>query len=123
MLIFTIGTLICSLSQDFTELLAVRTIQGVGGGGIIAFTMVISNDIIPPRQRPKYGSIIQLTRAFGTIAGPLVGGLFAQHASSRLVFMMCLGSGRRFTGRQSFPYPSEMGSRARTSEFPWLRKA
>ena len=60
----------------------------MGGGGIIALTMVIFSDIIPLRQRPKYWSFIQLTWAFGTIAGPLVGGLFAQHASWRWVFII-----------------------------------
>ena len=60
----------------------------MGGGGIIALVMVIFTDIIPLRQRPKYLSLIQITWAFGTIAGPLVGGLFAQHASWRWVFFI-----------------------------------
>ena len=60
----------------------------MGGGGVIALTMVIFSDIIPLRQRPKYWSFIQLTWAFGTIAGPLIGGLFAQHASWRWVFII-----------------------------------
>ena len=87
-LLFTVGTLLYCLSQDFTELLAGRTIQGVGGGGIIALTMMIFSDIIPLRQRPKYCSLIQIMWAFGTIAGPLVGVLFAQHASWRWVFII-----------------------------------
>ena len=60
----------------------------MGGGGIIALTMVIFSDIIPLRQRPKYWSLIQIMWALGTIAGPLVGGLFAQHASWRWVFII-----------------------------------
>ena len=87
-LLFTAGTLLCCLSQNFTELLAGRSIQGVGGGGIIALTFVIFSDIIPLRQWPKYWSFIQLIWAFGTITGPVIGGVFAQHASWRWVFII-----------------------------------
>ena len=37
----------------------------MGGGGIIALTMVIFSDIIPLRQRLKYWSLIQIMWAFG----------------------------------------------------------
>lgn len=52
-LIFTVGSLLCCLSKYFTELFAGRIIQGVGGGGIIALTMVISSDIIPFDSGPS----------------------------------------------------------------------
>ena len=87
-LLFTIGTLIACLAQNFPTLLAGRTVQGIGGGGIITLNLVIMTDIIPLRQRPKYNSISQIAWAFGTITGPLIGGAIAQNASWRLLFII-----------------------------------
>lgn len=43
-------------------------------------------DIVPLRQRPKFYGIIQAAWALGTVIGPLIGGLFAQHTTWRWVF-------------------------------------
>ncbi|KAL9616039.1 MAG: hypothetical protein Q9160_009040 [Pyrenula sp. 1 TL-2023] len=83
---FTIGTLLCCLSQNFSELLAGRSIQGIGGGGIVALGMVILTDIVPLRQRPIYAGIVQISWAVGTVSGPVLGGLFVQHTTWRWVF-------------------------------------
>jgi MFS family permease len=38
LLFFTVGTILCAVSKDFTMMLTGRCIQGVGGGGIITLT-------------------------------------------------------------------------------------
>src|SRR5690348_8475001 len=52
--IFLIGSMLCGLAQNMTELIAFRAIQGIGGGGLMVTTMAVVGDIIPPRQRGKY---------------------------------------------------------------------
>ena len=83
---FTIGTLVCCLSQNFIQFLTGRTIQGIGGGGVTALPNVIFTDFIPLRQRPRYNSFNQIAWAVGTVTGPLIGGLFADHANWRWIF-------------------------------------
>ncbi|PSS12164.1 hypothetical protein M430DRAFT_144241 [Amorphotheca resinae ATCC 22711] len=77
---FTLGSIIGAVAQNIATLLAGRALQGIGGGGIIPLSMIVMTDIFPLRQRPKYASLIQLSVAFGTILGPVVGGIFAQYA-------------------------------------------
>ncbi|KAL7620205.1 hypothetical protein AAE478_009198 [Parahypoxylon ruwenzoriense] len=84
--LFTIGSLICCLAQDFPTLLTGRTVKGIGGGGIITLNLVVITDIIPLRQRPKYYSFSQIAWALGTISGPLIGGAIAESATWRLLF-------------------------------------
>ena len=50
--------------------------------------LVIMTDIVPLRQRPKYNLFNMLAWALGTIIGPLVGGLIAQHTTWRWIFYL-----------------------------------
>ncbi|KAH0545434.1 hypothetical protein FGG08_000435 [Glutinoglossum americanum] len=85
-LLFTAGTIIIVASQGFTQLLIGRCVQGIGGGGIMALVQVIYTDIVPLRQRAKYMALIHVTWSFGSIAGPLIGGLIVLKASWRWLF-------------------------------------
>jgi MFS family permease len=58
-----------------------RAVQGIGGGGILSMNQVIFADIVPLRQRPKYYSIVLAAWALGSVLGPLIGGLFVEHAT------------------------------------------
>lgn len=86
-LFFTLGTALCApVAKDFTVLFAGRSLQGIGGGGIMTMGQVIYADIVPLRQRPKYFSLVLGSWALGSVLGPLCGGLFAQHLSWRWCF-------------------------------------
>ena len=77
-LFFTAGTAVACSSMGLLQLLAGRSIQGVGGGGIIAMVLVIFTDLVPLRQRPSYYATVQVAWAVGTIAGPVIGGVFSK---------------------------------------------
>ncbi|KAL4863324.1 hypothetical protein BDV12DRAFT_206663 [Aspergillus spectabilis] len=85
-LFFTIGSLIACLSRNFACLLSGRTIQGIGGGGVMVMVLVIATDVIPLRYLPKYQGLVQMSWAIGTMSGPLIGGIFAQVTTWRWVF-------------------------------------
>ncbi|KAI2635457.1 MFS general substrate transporter [Xylaria nigripes] len=86
LLMFTVGTIICTLAGNFSILLVGRALQGVGGGGIYTLSYIVVSDIIPLRQRPKYLSIIMAGWAFGSVVGPIAGGAIAEHARWQWIF-------------------------------------
>lgn len=74
---FTIGSIICSVAPNVSAMLAGRTVQGIGGGGIISVNLIILTDLVVfPRERAKYQGIIQLPFALGTNITPIIGGAF-----------------------------------------------
>lgn len=79
-----------ALAQTITTLLIGRSIQGVGGGGIITLTEILITDLVPLRERGKWFGFQSLTWALGSVTGPLIGGAFAQDATWRWIFWINL---------------------------------
>jgi MFS family permease len=59
--IFTVGTVLCCVAKSLSVLLVGRSVQGIGGGGIIILGLVIFTDIVPLRHRSKYYGIMYAT--------------------------------------------------------------
>ncbi len=68
------------------ELIAFRFLQGLGGGGLIALSMAIVGDLVPPRDRGRYQGLFGAVFGATSVLGPLLGGLFVDHLSWRWVF-------------------------------------
>lgn len=90
MVLFTVGSIVCAVSYNFTVMLAGRSVQGSGGGGILAMTQILITDMIPLRERGKYFSLINIVWAIGTVSGPLVGGAVASANAWRWIFYLNL---------------------------------
>ncbi|HJZ61338.1 MAG TPA: MDR family MFS transporter, partial [Miltoncostaeaceae bacterium] len=84
--IFLVGSALCGLSQNMTELIAFRGIQGLGGGGLIVVSMAVVGDIIPPRDRGRYQGLFGAVFGVSTVLGPLLGGFFTDNLSWRWIF-------------------------------------
>ncbi|MGF1734291.1 MDR family MFS transporter [Photobacterium satsumensis] len=91
--LFLLGSVACAIAQDLPTLVAARVLQGIGGGGLIALAFTVIADCIPAREVGKYQGYISAVYAASSIAGPLLGGYFAEHLSWRWVFWINLPLG------------------------------
>lgn len=93
MLIFLAGSALCGAAGSMTELIIFRGLQGIGAGGLVSLPMAMLGDLVPARELPRWIGYSGFVFAFSSVAGPLVGGVFTEHASWRWAFLVNLPLG------------------------------
>ena len=86
--IFTVGSGLCGGASSMSMLIAARTIQGLGGGGINLLVETVVTDLVPLRERGKYMSIVYLGATVGATIGPFLGGIITDRSTWRWCFYL-----------------------------------
>ncbi|KZT12007.1 iron permease [Laetiporus sulphureus 93-53] len=87
---FAVGSLMCAVSPSQRLFISGRTVQGLGGGGILSLTNIILADLVPLRERGIFNGFIGMTWSIAAAIGPVIGGALAQHGVWRWLFYMNL---------------------------------
>ena len=86
MIVFLIGSALSGASQDMTQLIIFRAIQGLGAGGMMPIVQAIIGDIFPPAERGKWQGLTMAIFGLSTIIGPTAGGWITDNWGWRWVF-------------------------------------
>ncbi len=84
--IFLVGSVLAGLSRNLDELIALRAVQGLGGGGLIVGAQATVGDVVSPRERGRYQGVFGAVFATASVLGPLLGGFFVDDLSWRWIF-------------------------------------
>ncbi|MGW7045503.1 MFS transporter [Streptomyces avermitilis] len=94
LVLFTLGSVLCSLAPNLESLVAFRMVQAVGGSMLNPVAMsIITNTFTEPRERARaigvWGGVVGISMA----AGPIVGGLLVDTVGWRSIFWINLPVG------------------------------
>lgn len=86
LMLFVAGSVVCGLTPSMEGLVVGRAVQGLGGGGLMILSQAIVADVVPPRKRALYLSIMGIAYAVPMLVGPLLGGFFTDTVGWRWAF-------------------------------------
>jgi len=84
--VFLLGSALSGLSQDMTQLIAFRGIQGLGAGALFPVSLAVIGDLFTPAERGRYQGLFGAVFGISAIVGPLLGGFLTEHASWHWIF-------------------------------------
>jgi len=84
--IFLIGSALSGLSQNMTQLIAFRGLQGIGAGSLFPIALAVIGDLFSPAERGKYQGLFGAVFGIAFIVGPLVGGFLTEQVSWHWIF-------------------------------------
>ncbi len=87
-LVFTVTSLLISLSPSPEILILLRLIQGVGGSMIAVTSVALITCVFPPGERGKALGINSAAVYIGLSAGPFLGGVMTQYLGWRAIFLV-----------------------------------
>ncbi|HEX6508292.1 MAG TPA: MDR family MFS transporter [Chloroflexota bacterium] len=84
--LFLGGSWLCGLSQDMTQLIVFRAVQGLGAGALFPISLAIIGDLFTPRERGRYQGLFGAVFGLSFIVGPFIGGWITDNVSWHWVF-------------------------------------
>lgn len=87
-IVFMIGSALCGLAQDMTQLIIFRAIQGIGAGSIMPLSFIIIADIYSVEKRAKVMGLNGAAWGIAGIFGPLLGGFLVDFLTWHWIFFI-----------------------------------
>ncbi|EYB67787.1 major facilitator superfamily transporter [Deinococcus phoenicis] len=86
--VFAVGSVLLGFVQSMGQLIALRALQGIGGGTLMAMSFTAIADLFTPIERGRYQGYTGAVWGISSVVGPLVGGFLTDHLGWRSVFFV-----------------------------------
>jgi DHA1 family bicyclomycin/chloramphenicol resistance-like MFS transporter len=91
--VFTLASLGCALSQNITQLVLFRGLQGLSTGAGIVVSRAVIRDMFPPAEAQRVMSQVTIYFGVAPAIAPIVGGFLFVHAGWHAVFWFLVAVG------------------------------
>ena len=91
--VFLIGSLAAGTSTSMNQLIALRALQGMGGGILLSLAFVIVGDLFAPSERGKIQGVVAAVFGLASVIGPTLGGFLTDTLSWNWIFYINLPIG------------------------------
>ena len=88
--LFSIGSVLSGTSQSMVQLIAMRTIQGLGAGAVGPIVLTMLGDLFTLQERARVQSLFSAVWGLSSVGGPLLGGYLTVYLGWRWVFLTCV---------------------------------
>src|ERR1700687_5513509 len=86
--LFTLGSILCGLSNNAIELTAARVLQGLGGAMMVPVGRLVLFRSVERSQLVRTMAYLQVPAQLGPVLGPPIGGVITNHFFSRRVLLV-----------------------------------
>jgi EmrB/QacA subfamily drug resistance transporter len=93
LVLFTAGSVLCSVADSLGQLVAFRVLQGLGGGMLMPLGMTILTRAAGPDRVGRVMAVLGIPMLLGPIFGPILGGWLIEIASWHWIFLINLPIG------------------------------
>lgn len=93
LVMFVLGSVLCSFAWDITSLITFRVVQGLGGGMLMPLGMTIMTRAAGPQRVGRVMAVLGIPMLLGPICGPILGGWLIEVASWHWIFLINLPIG------------------------------
>jgi EmrB/QacA subfamily drug resistance transporter len=111
MVLFLLGSGLSAASQSMGELVAFRALQGLGAGALEGLSFILVADLFGGRRNAALQGMLAGLMGVSFIAGPLIGGFFADGIGWRWAFLVNLPIGAAALAVVALVLPPSVGRR------------
>lgn len=118
--VFTLASIACAASFDFTSLIAARVIQGFAGGVLIPLVFAAIFLLFPRASHPLATTIAGVVAVLAPTLGPIVGGWITETTSWHWLFLINVLPGIAAIGVAFMSFASEERDLDGLKRLDWL---